>query len=156
MELIKNKTFAQVSKLMRTLFPMTTTKGLALYQMDVTNTFIHGDIQEEVCMSLPPDFRLAREEYPKNLVCSFQKCLYYLKQSPKNWFHKFPQLSKMRSLLSQQHIIPYSTRKIKTGFIAILVHVDDIISARTNEEENESVKKFLHSRIHIKGLGRPN
>ena len=34
-----------------------TIKGWELYQMDVNNTFLDEDLDEEVCMTMPPRFQ---------------------------------------------------------------------------------------------------
>jgi hypothetical protein len=51
----------------------------------VKNTFLHGDLEEELFMELPlgPQFSLVRGK-----VCKV-KVLYGLKQSPRAWFDRF-------------------------------------------------------------------
>ena len=58
-----------------------------LYQLECKNTFLNGDLQEEIYMEQPPSF-VAHGESP-GLVCHLRKSLYGLKQSPRAWFGKF-------------------------------------------------------------------
>jgi len=55
------KTFATVAKLVtaRIILVVVVAKGWALHQMDVHNAFLHGELQEEVFMKLPPGFYTA-------------------------------------------------------------------------------------------------
>ena len=60
--------------------------GWKLHQLDVKNVFLHGDLQEEVYMQIPPGFETkAIIEKACKLKCS----LYGLKQSPRTWFDRF-------------------------------------------------------------------
>jgi len=63
-----------------------------LYQLDVKNAFLNGDLQEEIYLEQPPGFIAQGESF--GLVCRFRKSLYGLKQSPRAWFGKFSSVVK--------------------------------------------------------------
>jgi len=55
-------------------------------QMDVKETFLHGDLKEEIYMKQPKGFVVKGK---KELVCKFKKSMYGLKQSLRMWYQKF-------------------------------------------------------------------
>lgn len=77
-----DETFAPVAKMntVRILISCGANFGWPLHQLDVKNSFLHGDLQEEVYMEIPPSFS-ASEAVGK--VCRLKKSLYGLKQSPR-------------------------------------------------------------------------
>jgi Reverse transcriptase (RNA-dependent DNA polymerase) len=81
------ETFAPVAKMntVRILLSVATNLGWNLSQMDVKNTFLQGNLEEEVYMTLPPGHK---NESDTSLVCKLQKAIYGLKQSPRAWYAK--------------------------------------------------------------------
>ncbi|RVW92842.1 Retrovirus-related Pol polyprotein from transposon TNT 1-94 [Vitis vinifera] len=81
-------TFSPVAKIasVRLFLSMAAMCHWPLYQLDIKNDFLHGELLEEVYMEQPPSF-VAQEE--SGLVCKLRRSLYGLKQSPRAWFESF-------------------------------------------------------------------
>ncbi|WJZ99277.1 hypothetical protein VitviT2T_017734 [Vitis vinifera] len=80
------ETFATVARIssVRALLVVVAAHKWDLFQMDVKNAFLNGDLSEEVYMQ--PPFGLSVES---NKVCHLRRALYGLKQAPRAWFAKF-------------------------------------------------------------------
>ena len=74
-------TFSHVAKIayVRLLLSMAAMCSWTLYQLDIKNVFLHGDLVEEVYTEQLPGFVAQGES---DLVCRLRHSLYGLKQSP--------------------------------------------------------------------------
>ena len=73
-------TFSPMAKIasVRLLLSMAVMHSWPLFQLDIMNVFLHGDLAEEVYIEQPPGF-VAQEE--SGLICKLRHSLYGLKQS---------------------------------------------------------------------------
>ena len=81
-------TFYPVAKIacVRLLLSIVAMRSWPLFQLDIKNAFLHGDLPEKVYMEQPLGF-VAQGEF--GLVCKLRRSLYGLKQSPRAWFILF-------------------------------------------------------------------
>ena len=73
------ETFALVAKMtnVRLLFAIAASQSWPLYQMDVKNAFLHGDLKEEVYMRIPQGVTSPSKKF----VCHLRRSLYSMIKS---------------------------------------------------------------------------
>ncbi|XP_070660467.1 uncharacterized mitochondrial protein AtMg00810-like [Malus domestica] len=134
----------------RVLLSVTVNCGWLLYQMDVKNVFLHGELQEEVYMQIPPSYSPAKD----GMVCKLYKAIYGLKQSPRSWYAKFSSVLErecfLRSNADSSLFVLNGTR----GKLVVLIYVDDLIITGDNAYEIGALKASLHQTFAIKDLGK--
>ena len=80
-------TFAPVVKpgTIRTVLQLAISRGWLVHQMDVSNAFLHGHLEEQVFCEQPTGFVDA--SFPGH-VCLLSRSLYGLKQAPRAWYQR--------------------------------------------------------------------
>ncbi|CAH9143337.1 unnamed protein product [Cuscuta epithymum] len=145
------ETFAPVAKMVtvRAFLAVAACKNWELHQMDVHNAFLHGDLNEEVYMTLPPGY--ATQD--TTLVCKLRKSLYGLKQAPRCWFAKL--VNALQGYGFIQSFADYSlfTRTRGTIQLNVLVYVDDLVISGNDSDAIASFKAYLSDCFHMKDLG---
>lgn len=76
----------------RLVLGLVVSNGWSIHQIDVSNAFLHGELNERIVFSQPLGFR---DSSHPNKVCLLRKSLYGLKQSPHCWFKKLRQVLKV-------------------------------------------------------------
>lgn len=96
-----------------------------IHQMDVHNTFLHGDLQKKIYMKLPLCFSQPND----NHVCRLRKSLYGLKQAPRCWFAKLVK-ARLKHGFSQTYsnhsLFVYSTKGVVLRIFRQFLHKLDI------------------------------
>lgn len=84
------ETFAPVAKMntILILISLAINMDWPLLQYDIKNAFLHGDLNEEIYMKIPPGYE---ESSGISKTCRLRKALYGQKQSSRAWFGKFTQ-----------------------------------------------------------------
>jgi len=79
-----DETYSPVAKLttVKVLISLAASKGWRLWQMDVKNAFLYGDLDKEIYMEQPPGWIVLI----LSLFVNVRKALYGLKQAPRAWY----------------------------------------------------------------------
>jgi len=120
------ETYSPVVKpiIIRTVLSLAVSASWCIKQVDVSNAFLHGHLQETVYMSQPPGF--VNPMHP-DAVCLLKKALYGLKQAPRALYKRLS--SCLLELGFQGSKSDNSLFIFKSASVTILalVYVDDLI-----------------------------
>ncbi|RVW12980.1 Retrovirus-related Pol polyprotein from transposon RE1 [Vitis vinifera] len=147
-------TFSPVAKIasVRLLLSMAAMCSWPLYQLDIKNAFLHGDLVEEVYMEQPPGFVAQGES---GLVCRLRRSLYGLKQSPRAWFSRFSSVVQEFGMLrsTADHSVFYHHNSLGQC-IYLVVYVDDIVITGSDQDGIQKLKQHLFTHFQTKDLGK--
>ncbi|XP_019161170.1 PREDICTED: uncharacterized protein LOC109157786 [Ipomoea nil] len=145
------ETFSPVARMttIRTFLAVAASKAWHVHKLDIDNAFLHGDLDEEVYMVLPPGFQ---GEKP-NQVCKLLRSLYDLKQASRQWNAKLT-ATLLRDGFKQAAVDPsLFTKGIGRDYIALLIYIDDILVASSELTNIQQIKESLDEAFKIKDLG---
>ncbi|RVW17874.1 Retrovirus-related Pol polyprotein from transposon TNT 1-94 [Vitis vinifera] len=147
-------TFSPVAKIasVRLLLSMASMCSWPLYQLDIKNAFLHGDLAEEVYMEQPLGFVAQGES---GLVCRLRRSLYGLKQSPRAWFSRFSSVVQEFGMLrsTADHSVFYHHNSLGQC-IYLVVYVDDIVITGSDQDGIQKLKQHLFTHFQTKDLGK--
>ncbi|GJZ02373.1 retrovirus-related pol polyprotein from transposon TNT 1-94, partial [Tanacetum coccineum] len=109
-----SETFMPVAKMVavRVFLAIAAAKQWELHQTDVHNVFLHGDLEEEVFMKLPPGLHKGQP----GEACKLHKSLYGLRQAPR--FRQSKILSCMKSARSKKRGYFFVQHKLPLDIIS--------------------------------------
>lgn len=145
-------TYSPVAKLttVRTVIALASINHWHIHQLDVNNAFLHGDLQEDVYMLVPPGITTSKP----NQVCKLLKSLYGLKQASRKWYEKLTSLLIQHQYIQSNADHSLFIKKTDTSFTALLVYVDDVIIIGDSLDEFTFIKNILNTSFKIKDLGQ--
>ncbi|CAA7015607.1 unnamed protein product [Microthlaspi erraticum] len=149
-------TFSPVAKLtsVKFLLGIASASGWSLTQMDVSNAFLHGDLDEEIYMSLPQGYTPPEGTVlPPNPVCRLRKSLYGLKQASRQWYKRISSVLMGANYVQSPADNTLFVRVTLVSFVVVLVYVDDLLIAGNNDDAVDWLKGLLRSEFLIKDLG---
>ncbi|GJW11895.1 retrovirus-related pol polyprotein from transposon TNT 1-94 [Tanacetum coccineum] len=147
------ETFAPVAKMVtvRTILALAYVSNWHVHQLDINNAFLHGDLNDEVYMTLPSGYT---KVCPPNTVCRLKKSLYGLKQANRQWFIKLTEFLitlGFKQSHSDTSLFTYYTKEIS---LVILIYVDDILITGNSLSQIQAIKTKFHNQFSIKDLGQ--
>ena len=149
-EIDYEETFAPVAHIssVRALLAVVVASKQNLFQMDVKNAFLNGDLSEEVYMQLPLGLSVE-----SNKVCHLQRALYGLKQAPRAWFAKFSSTISRLGYMASHYDSALFLRSTDKNIILLLLYVDDMIITGDDLSGIQELKDFLSQQFEMKDLG---
>ncbi len=150
-----DETFSPTANMtsIRMLMQKAAQENLILHQMDVKTAYLNAPLDCDIYMEQPEGYEVKSSTEGK-LVYKLEKSLYGLKQSERNWN------GTLHDFLSKNHIIQNPadhcvyTRETKNEKVIIIIWVDDLIIAASDENSLKVVKEMLTARFKMKDLGK--
>lgn len=146
------ETFTPVVKpaTIRTVLSVIASKGWPAHQLDVSNAFLHGHLQEQVYCQQPVGFV---DPQRPDAVCLLSRSLYGLRQAPRAWFTRF--VTFITSIGFKQARSDSSLFVLHTsaGMAYLLLYVDDMVLSASTTALLQLIVNKLRSEFAVKDMG---
>ena len=149
-------TYSPVAKMVtvKMLLTIAAQRNWPLFQLDVNNAFLNGDLEEEVYIQLPQGYtppQTSNTDSP--LVCKLDKSLYGLRQASRQWYAKFSSFLLSEGFVQSKADFSLFTKGKDKDFVALLVYVDDIVLTGASLTAINEIKQSLSAKFRLKDLG---
>lgn len=121
-----------------------------LHQLDVSNAFLHGELEEEIYMQQPPGY--IDQRFPTH-VCKLTKSLYGLKQAPRAWYLRLSSFLAAQGFTTTTHDTSLFINHSDKGTIILLIYVDDIVVTGSSSVLILNFIRCMHHEFQMKDLG---
>ena len=147
-----DKTFSPTIRFesIRQMVALGASKGLEMHRMDVTTAFLYAPLEEEVYMEQPEGTTLPGGE---GKVTRLLKCLYGLKQSPRQWNHLIDTVLKELGFTRLKSDFGIYVKGEGDDAVYIAMYVDDLFLVGRKLGRIREVKDGLSSQFKMKDLG---
>ncbi|KAG8498329.1 hypothetical protein CXB51_006933 [Gossypium anomalum] len=123
-------------------FGLAVSCGWQIRQVDINNTFLNGDLTDEVFMQKPPGY-----------VQLVQMVLYELCQAPRAWFDRLKRFLISIGFLVSKSDASLFIRVMTESVIYVLVYMDDIIITGSMADSITSFIQLLDKEFSLKDMG---
>jgi len=147
------ETFAPVAKIntVQVLLSLAANLDWPLQQFDVKNTFLYGELSEEVYIDLLLGCMIPTKLSQK--VCRLKKSLYGLKQSSRAWFGRFTKSMIAFGYHQSNSNHTLFLKKQQGKITAFIIYVDDMVVTGNDPEERKALQNYLSKEFEMKDLG---
>ncbi|PKU65004.1 Retrovirus-related Pol polyprotein from transposon TNT 1-94 [Dendrobium catenatum] len=149
------ETFSPVAKFatIRVFLTVTVSHKWTLLQLDMSNAFLHGALQEQVFMKQPAGF--VDSQFPHH-VCLLKKAIYGLKQSPRQWFETLSSYLLSYGFTTSTADPSLLIYNRDTTQLYILIYVDDILLTGNSDAAISTLFRALQTKFKMNNLGKLN
>lgn len=124
-------------------------ESLLLHQMDVKTAYLHAPIDYEIYINPPEGY-----QEKEGIVYKLEKSLYGLKQSGRNWNKVLHDCLTVNGFTQNPADHCVYAEESKEGKVIIIIWVDDLIIAASDEERLKNVKEMLAEKFKMKDHGK--
>ncbi|XP_020702892.1 uncharacterized protein LOC110114371 [Dendrobium catenatum] len=121
-----------------------------VHQLDVTNAFLHGSIDETIYMRQPIGFE---DTHHPDYVCKLKKAIYGLKQAPRQLFQTFSNFLKTLGFSPAKADSSLFTLHTNTSRLYLVIYVDDILITGNDSSLLDMIILQLNQKFDMKILG---
>ncbi|KAL3687453.1 hypothetical protein R1sor_013762 [Riccia sorocarpa] len=145
------ETFAPVIKwtTLRLIISLVARHSWPLSHLDVRTAFLHGELQDEVYLTLPPGFKTSSP----HIVFRLCKALYGLRQAPRAWYDKIDRFFRDAGLRRSDYDPSLYFSNEGGEYVFILIYVDDLLVTANHSRRIQQLVNLLTKNFEMSGIG---